>query len=106
MREVDLASFAAAYRDGAVVIDVRELFEYVAGHVPESRLVPVNRLPDHVADLPRTEPVYLICATGSRSLTAAAMLASNGIDAWSVAGGTTAWARAGHPVVRGTPARV
>ena len=34
MREVDLTVFAAAHRDGAVVIDVREPDEYVAGHVP------------------------------------------------------------------------
>jgi len=26
------------------------------------------------------------------------------IDAWSVAGGTTAWQRAGHPITRGRAA--
>jgi rhodanese-related sulfurtransferase len=34
MREVDQTVFVAAHRDGAVVIDVREPSEYVAGHVP------------------------------------------------------------------------
>ncbi len=101
MREVDLATFAAARRDGATVIDVREPYEYLGGHVPGAELVPLGRLPGHVGGLPRGVPVYVICATGNRSLAAADFLARAGVDAWSVAGGTGAWARAGHPTVRG-----
>jgi rhodanese-related sulfurtransferase len=104
MREVDLATFAAAHRDGAVVIDVREPFEYVAGHVPGAELIPMDQLPPRTRDLPRTAPVYVICASGNRSLAAANYLARAGIDAWSVAGGTTGWTRAGHPVIRGAHA--
>ncbi len=104
MREVDLARFAAAHRDGAMVIDVREPFEYVAGHVPGADLVPMNQLPARTAELPRDVPVYVICASGNRSLAAADDLARAGVDAWSVAGGTTGWARAGHPVIRGVHA--
>jgi rhodanese-related sulfurtransferase len=47
-------------------------------------------------------PVYVICASGNRSLAAADYLIRTGIDARSVAGGTAAWQRAGLPVVRGT----
>jgi rhodanese-related sulfurtransferase len=101
MREVDQTVFVAAHRDGAVVIDVREPYEYVAGHVPGADLVPLRRLGSSVADLPRGVPVYVICASGNRSLAAAAFLAGAGVDAWSVAGGTGAWQRAGHPVVHG-----
>ena len=32
MREVDQATFAAAYHDGAVVVDAREPFEYAGGN--------------------------------------------------------------------------
>jgi rhodanese-related sulfurtransferase len=49
-------------------------------------------------------PVYVICATGNRSLTAADFLARAGVDAWSVAGGTAGWQRAGHQVIRGAHA--
>jgi rhodanese-related sulfurtransferase len=103
MREVDLATFAA-HPDGAVVIDVREPFEYVTGHVPSAQLIPMGQLPSRLADLPRGVPVYLICASGNRSLAAAAFLARAGVNAWSVASGTDGWVRAGHPVVRGTHA--
>ena len=101
MREVALAAFATQHRARAVVIDVREPFEYVAGHVPGAALMPMSQLPSRMAELPRGVPVYLICASGNRSLVAADFLVRSGIDAWSVAGGTDAWARAGHPIVRG-----
>ncbi|MDW5330417.1 rhodanese-like domain-containing protein [Plantactinospora sp. KLBMP9567] len=103
MREVDLATFAVGHSDGAMVIDVREPFEYLGGHVSDAELIPMGQLAARVADLPRGVPVYLICASGNRSL-AAGYLTGAGVDAWSVAGGTDAWRRAGHPTVRGTHA--
>lgn len=99
VREIDVRAFAAAHRDGAYVVDVREAYEYVAGHVPGSRLIPLAAVHAHMADLPRNEPVYVICATGNRSLAAASWMSSAGIDARSVAGGTTAWAQTGGPLV-------
>jgi rhodanese-related sulfurtransferase len=102
MREVSLNAFAAAKAEGAVVIDVREPYEYAAGHVPGARLLPMVRLPLHAGDLPRNERVYVICATGNRSLAAADYLVRQGVDAWSVAGGTSSWQRTGRPVRRGS----
>jgi rhodanese-related sulfurtransferase len=100
MREIDQTTFAAC-RDGALVIDVREPFEYVEGHVPGARLMPLGQLSSLVSDIPRNMPVYVVCASGNRSLAAAGLLAAAGIDAWSVAGGTAAWLRSGHPLTRG-----
>ena len=104
MREVNLTDFAAAHADGAAVVDVREPFEYVEGHVPGARSVPLGQLPAVVADLPRNRPVYVICASGNRSLAAAQFLARAGIDARSVSGGTAAWVRSGRAVVTGAQA--
>jgi rhodanese-related sulfurtransferase len=106
MGEVDLATFSAAHRDGAVVIDVREPYEYVAGHVPGARLFPLSTLGSQVTELPRGVPVYVICASGNRSLAAADFLVRAGVDAWSVAGGTGAWERASRPIVYGQRANV
>ena len=99
--EVDLDAFAVAHAGGAVVIDVREPYEYASGHVPGARLIPLASLPAHTAGLPGDQPVYIICATGNRSLTAARFLASRGVDARSVAGGTSGWMARGLPVVSG-----
>lgn len=102
MREIDLAAFATAKASGAFVIDVREPEEYVGGHVPGARLIPLGRLPNRLATLPRDERVYLICRSGNRSLAAADYLARAGVDAVSVMGGTAAWQRAGHAITFGS----
>jgi rhodanese-related sulfurtransferase len=101
VREVDVRAFAAAHRDGAVVVDVREPFEYATGHVPGATMMPMGEVHARLRDLPRNEPVYVICASGNRSLTAASWMAAAGIEAISVAGGTSAWASAGGPLVTG-----
>ncbi|MFG2058146.1 rhodanese-like domain-containing protein [Micromonospora sp. NPDC048930] len=104
MREVDLTTFAAAHADGATVIDVREPVEYVGGHVPGARCIPLGHLPASARGLPRGGTVYVICASGNRSQVAAELLERAGIDARSVAGGTAAWVRAGHPLAEGSRA--
>jgi rhodanese-related sulfurtransferase len=108
VREIDIAGLAAARRDGAVVVDVREPHEYVEGHVPCARLVPLGSLPHRIRDLREDSdgwrPVSLICRTGLRSATAAQMLEARGIPAVSVAGGTEAWTAAGLDVVTGSNA--
>jgi rhodanese-related sulfurtransferase len=99
--EVDLDAFALAHAGGAMVIDVREPYEYASGHVPGAKLVPLASLPANAAGLPGDKPVYIICATGNRSLTAARFLAGRGVDARSVAGGTSRWMARGLPVAPG-----
>jgi rhodanese-related sulfurtransferase len=108
VREIDPAGLAAARRDGAVVVDVREPHEYTDGHVPCARLIPLGAVARHAADIRHEahgdRPVYLICRTGVRSADAARMLVGAGVDAISVAGGTEAWRSAGLPVVTGSHA--
>jgi rhodanese-related sulfurtransferase len=101
MLEIDPEAFAAAHAAGAYLIDVREDYEYVAGHVPGARLTPLFHLGSVITQLPSSEPVYVICASGNRSKAAAGMLRRVGLEAYSVAGGTAAWAQAGRPIVFG-----
>jgi rhodanese-related sulfurtransferase len=98
--ETDIESFAAR-RDGAVVLDVREPTEYAAGHVPGSLLMPMGQLPARMDELDRGTPVYVICASGNRSLAMTDVLRHAGYDAMSVAGGTNGWIRSGRPVEEG-----
>lgn len=101
MSVVQTAPFAAAHADGAFVLDVREPFEYVNGHVPGAGLMPMGQVPQRMAELPRDQQVYVICQSGNRSLTVTNYLRSAGYDAVSVAGGTGGWIGAGRPVVMG-----
>jgi rhodanese-related sulfurtransferase len=99
--EINVRELAAAQRAGALVLDVREPSEYMDGHVPGAKLVPLGSLPDRIGELPRQERIYVICASGNRSRTAAALLSAAGLSARSVSGGTNAWVASGAPVVRG-----
>ena len=99
--EIDIDRLAGAMRGGAVIVDVREPSEYAAGHLPGAVLIPMGQLPGRTAELDRGAPVYVVCASGNRSATMTHFLRSAGFDAYSVAGGTSGWARSGRPVVGG-----
>ncbi len=104
--EIDVDTFSAAHADGAYVVDVREPHEYVNGHVPGARLIPLSTLGDSLNDLPASQPIYVICQGGNRSRVAAQYLTRVGRDARSVLGGTSGWMSAGRPVVRGARANL
>lgn len=87
-----------------IVLDVRQPYEYEAGHVRGARLVPLNRLAQEVASLPTDRPVLCICRSGSRSATATRQLVAAGFDCYNVQGGMLAWQRAGLPVESGRSA--
>jgi rhodanese-related sulfurtransferase len=82
-------------------VDVREPGEYLGGHVPGARLIPLAQVLARRAELPSGERVFVICASGNRSKSATDWLRGSGIDAVSVLGGTSGWLAAGWPVVRG-----
>lgn len=83
------------------LLDVREPWEYAAGHVPAAQLIPLGELEARVAEVPRDRPVLAICQMGSRSLAAAAYLLSLGYaDVANVDGGTAAWIEQGNSIER------
>jgi rhodanese-related sulfurtransferase len=82
------------------VIDVREPYEWRSGVVPDALLIPLQELPEQLAHLDRQRRYAIICATGSRSQSAAAFLADQGYQVANVQGGMSRWLGAGHPVQR------
>jgi rhodanese-related sulfurtransferase len=100
--EIDIYTLEDAQAAGTVaLIDVRQPDEYLDGHVPGAMLVPLNDLPDRLADLPPERPLYVICRTGARSSAAVEFLKEMQVDAINVAGGTKAWVDAGNDIVVG-----
>jgi thioredoxin len=102
--EIDLETFAARHAQGGpddfYVVDVREPFEYAAGHVPGAVLIPMNDVPGRLADLPRDRVVHVICQSGGRSRSVTDWLRAQGVDAVNVAGGTGEWEARGWAVER------
>jgi rhodanese-related sulfurtransferase len=50
------------------------------GTIPDSHLIFVGDLSGRLDELPRTEPVWVICSNGHRASIAASMLAGAGIE--------------------------
>lgn len=85
----------------AVLLDVREPYEWQAGHAPRAVHVPLSALAAG-AGLPasaQARPLVVICRSGNRSRQAAELLVARGAEAVDVIGGMRDWAAAGLPVV-------
>ncbi len=86
----------------AVLIDVREVWEYVEVRAQGAKNIPLSELIRRVGEIPHEKDVLLICHTGQRSLSAAAYLQRQGIArVFNVDGGTEEWEQAGLPVEHG-----
>ena len=104
VREVSVQDLARAHAEGATVVDCREPWEYVNGHVPGAILLPLGQIAERAREVPTGGPVYVICQSGNRSQLGSQLLGRAGYEAYSVAGGTGRWILSGHPVVTGTTA--
>ena len=97
--EVSCADALARHRDAAIeLVDVREPYEFEAGHVAGARHVELGQLPARSGELDADRPIVFYCRVGVRSAMAAEAFRRAGYDAWSMAGGLMAWARDGLPL--------
>lgn len=89
-----------------LVIDVREESEFRGnlGHVPGARLIPLRTLASQAPalDAGKEDRIVVVCRSGVRSSTAAAILTSLGFeDVSNLKGGMLAWHDANLPVEHG-----
>ena len=67
---------------GAVVIDVRTIEEWNAGHVKGSTHIVMHLIPLKIAEIKALEkPIITVCRSGARSGQVARLLSKEGIDA-------------------------
>lgn len=94
---VDQARWMVA--GGCQLLDVREPYEWEAGHAPQATHIPMGQLAS--TWLPRwtKHRVIVLCRSGSRAADAVRILRSRGVEAFAVSGGMNAWREAGGPVV-------
>ena len=68
--EMDITPAETARRmneEGMVLIDVREPYEWDAGHVPDSTHIEMERIASRVGEVPAGKPVAFLCLAGGRS---------------------------------------
>lgn len=76
-------------KNGATLVDVRSAAEFASGSAPGTINIPLQELGRRLGEIPRTAPVVLCCASGTRSGMAKMMLRKNGykevfnIGTWS-----------------------
>ncbi len=76
-------------KSGAVLVDVRSSGEFASASAPGTINIPLQELGQRLAEIPRTAPVVVCCASGSRSGMARLMLKRHGyanvhnIGAWT-----------------------
>ena len=86
------------------LIDVREPAEFDGelGHIPGAELVPLGTLEVAARGWEKDAPLMVVCRSGARSATAAAVLLRLGFrDVVNVEGGMRGYVDAGLPVERG-----
>lgn len=68
--------------NGALILDVRSPREWDAGHIENSKHIPLNELNDRVDEVKAlNKAIVVCCASGVRSAKAATFLNLNNIDA-------------------------
>lgn len=86
----DLVRQEAAH---ARIIDVREPHELEICRLDGAEHIPMRRIPEHLAELPRDQHLLILCHHGGRSLHVTRYLRQQGFTAVSnIAGGIEAWA--------------
>jgi rhodanese-related sulfurtransferase len=90
--QIPLAELRARLPE-ARLIDVREPYEFEAGHIPGIEHLPLDRL--GALELEGEEPIVFVCLSGVRSGMAAMALRRHGVDAYSLDGGMLSWASRG-----------
>ena len=82
------------------VLDVREVAEFQAGHIPGSVNVPWHDIDGIPVGIDPNRPVLVICASGQRAGTAASLMQSFGANAvlHVTGGGVPKWGTLGGPL--------
>jgi rhodanese-related sulfurtransferase len=98
----DLAAWHEQEQD-VLVVDVREPFEWLEGHIAGAVHLPMFEAVQRAAELPAGRPKAVVCAGGLRSSTAISALKRHVSGPWfNVTGGMSAWLKAGYGVRRPT----
>ncbi|PXW85390.1 rhodanese-related sulfurtransferase [Nitrosomonas sp. Nm84] len=87
----------------ALVLDVRDDSEYAAGHLPNSRHIPSEKIEERWIEIQKfkEKPIVIIYRSGIRSNRASVVLKKNGFaQVFNLMGGIDTWKRANLPIVK------
>ncbi len=83
------------------VVDVRSADEFKAGHLKQSKNIPLDQLGARVGELDKSAAVLVVCAAGARAARGASQLRRAGFDnVYVLGGGFTEWQSQGLPTAK------
>lgn len=95
-----LAASAESEVDRPLLLDVREPWELAICRIDGSRSIPMQRIPQALAELDPARPIVCICHHGIRSYQVARFLEYQGFSrVINLEGGVAAWARDVDPAM-------
>lgn len=102
VENMDVEAFKSAIIEKDVqLVDVRTPAEYSEGHIAKAINLDVtsnNFAQKATSALDKSQPVYVYCRTGGRSMQAAMILARQGYKVINLDSGIVGWIGAGNPV--------
>jgi rhodanese-related sulfurtransferase len=87
----------------SLIVDVRDPEEFATGHIRESKNIPLNELPQRIAELDKfkSKNVIVLCQSGVRSSKAVMQFKKAGFnEVVSLSGGLAAWLAQGLPITK------
>jgi rhodanese-related sulfurtransferase len=97
--EITPAQAYAKFQQGAFFLDVRSQDEWNQFHIKGSTLIPLDKLPNRLAELPKDKDIVVVCLSGHRSQSGTTILQKAGFKRVScLSGGLTAWNAVGYPL--------
>jgi rhodanese-related sulfurtransferase len=93
---LDSESFAEKFKNDskAVLLDVRTLQEFNAGHIPNSKLIDIYlpSFPEKISELDKENNYYIYCRSGNRSYHAGVFMLQQGFKTvYNLADGILDW---------------
>ncbi len=85
--DAPLAHWEDIGNTNALILDVRNLSEYVSGHIDRAINIPLNELRSRMYELPSEREIWTYCTVGQRSYYAVRALRLNGFNARNLSGG-------------------
>lgn len=93
MKEISAKELEQLLKEGKQVnmIDVREVDEVAAGHIPTAVNIPLGLIEFRMHELDKSKEYIMVCRSGGRSGQATQFLESQGFNVTNMTGGMLAW---------------
>jgi rhodanese-related sulfurtransferase len=102
-KEISIPDYQAQFTgDNApehLLVDVREMYEFDAGHLPGAINIPMSEIQYRYDEMEPDQTIILVCQTANRSGMVAEFLAGQGYhDVYNLLDGTVGWMMRGLPI--------